>query len=89
MRTGYVSCKVAPGFFETEFYVTVGASSVHADRGTVRVSEPPPEGGEVDGSVLVYVVEEPSGKDSALVELPGEPVVGGLRSWVPKSLLSP
>ncbi|MBM3774592.1 MAG: hypothetical protein FJW37_05450 [Acidobacteria bacterium] len=33
--------------------------------------------------VIAYLVEEKS--DQALIELPGEPVVGGLRAWVPKT----
>jgi len=33
--------------------------------------------------VLAYVVEEQA--DKALIELPGQPATGGLRTWVPKA----
>jgi hypothetical protein len=37
----------------------------------------------VDGFVLAYVVQEAGEK--VLVQLPGEPVVGGVRTWVEKN----
>jgi hypothetical protein len=79
----YVSCIVANGLFESEFYITVHESSVYVDRNKVTVEHPPHNGDKVKGKIVAYFVEERSGQ--VLVELPGEPVVGGLRAWVPKS----
>ncbi len=82
----YVKCRVSPGFFETEFYVIVDNSSAFVDRQAVRVQQTPSRDREVEGQVLAYVVEEQA--DKALVELPGQPVVGGLRTWVSKTNLA-
>lgn len=81
----YVRCRVARGFFESERYVIVASSSAYVDRGLVR-SAVPPVSGQVDGEVRAYVVLEKG--DRALVELPGQPVVGGLRTWVSKAALA-
>ena len=86
LKTIYVTCTVSQGLFESEFYITVGASSVYVDRVNVKVSQSPHNGDEVEGKVIAYLVEEKS--DQALIELPGEPVVGGLRAWVPKADLA-
>jgi hypothetical protein len=87
LRASYARCKVAPGYFDTEFYVTLADASAYVGRRNVRLSAAPPAtGGEVDGEVLVYIVDE-SDKD-ALVEIPGEPAVGGLRTRVAKALLA-
>lgn len=83
----YVRCRVSPGFFGTELYVIVGDSSAFVDRHNVKLEAPPEEGKQVDGSVLAYVVAEE--QERALVELPGQAVVGGLRTWIPKQMLSP
>ena len=85
-RTLYVTCTVSKGLFESELYITVKDSSVYVDRINVKLKEFPHNGGEVQGLVLAYLVEEKS--DQALIELPGEPVVGGLRAWVPKADLA-
>jgi len=86
LATKYVRCRVSPGFFGTELYVIVGDSSAFVDGSNVKVTRTPEEGKEVEGSVLAYVVvEEP---DRALIELPGQAVVGGLRTWVPKQMLA-
>lgn len=82
----YVSCIVSAGLFESEFYITVRDSAVYVDREKVRVSPPPSNGDKVKGQVVAYFIEEKS--DRVLVELPGEPVVGGLRAWVPKDDLT-
>jgi hypothetical protein len=79
----YVACKVSRGVFETELYITFGGSSAYVDRDSVRVEPYPENGDEVPGQVLAYLVTEEN--DNALVEIPGEPVVGGVRTWVPKS----
>ena len=81
----YVRCKVSLGNFETEFYVIVDGSSAFVSRDSVKVDRPPEGSRQVDGQVLAYLVAEES--DKALVQLPGEPVVGGLRTWVPRSSL--
>jgi hypothetical protein len=82
----YVSCIVSNGIFESEFYITVKDSAVYVDREKVRVDPPPHNGDKVKGQVVAYFIEERS--DQVLVELPGEPVIGGLRAWVPKGDLT-
>lgn len=84
-RPLYVKCKVSLGNFETEFYVIVDESSAFVSRESVKVDRPPEGSRQVDGQVLAYLVAEE--RDKALVQLPGEPVVGGLRTWVPRSAL--
>jgi hypothetical protein len=81
----YVQCKVLPGNFETEFYVILFTSSAYVSRESVKVDKIPTKN-EVDGQVLAYLISEE--KDKALVQLPGEPVVGGLRTWVPRTALA-
>ena len=85
-KTMYVACSVSQGLFDSEYYITVGNSSVYVDRVNVQVKEFPHNGDEVEGRVIAYLVEEKS--DQALIELPGEPGVGGLRAWVPKTDLA-
>jgi hypothetical protein len=82
----YVKCKVSLGNFETEFYVIVDRSSAFVSRENVKVDRPPEGNREVDGQVLAYLVTED--RDKALIQLPGEPAVGGLRAWVPRSALA-
>jgi hypothetical protein len=82
-KTLYVNCTVAPGIFESEFFVTVRDSSYYVDRVNVQVNQSPLNGDEVEGRVIAYLVDETS--DQALVELPGEVAFGGLRTWVPKA----
>jgi hypothetical protein len=84
--TLYVTCMVSAGLFESEFYITVRESSVYVDREKVRVDQAPHNGDKVQGQVIAYLIEEKS--DEVLIELPGEPVVGGLRAWVPKDDLT-
>ncbi len=84
----YVRCKVLPGLFETEFYVSVSGSSAFVDHRNVRVPSPPGPDNEVEGEVLTYLIDEGDGRDEALVELAGEAVVGGLRTWVPKVMFA-
>jgi hypothetical protein len=82
----YVSCIVSNGIFESEFYITLKDSAVYVDREKVRVDPPPHNGDKVKGQVVAYFIEERS--DQVLVELPGEPVIGGLRAWVPRGDLT-
>jgi len=84
--TIYVKCKVSRGFFGNEFYVVVGDSSAFVDNSNVKVDVEPDSGKQVEGQVLAYMVKEESGR--ALIELPGQAVVGGLRTWVPKNLFA-
>jgi hypothetical protein len=67
-------------------YVVVGDSSAFVDHMNVKVNVRPDSGKQVEGQVLAYLVEEESGR--ALVELPGQAVVGGLRTWVPKNMFA-
>ncbi len=60
-------------------------STALVDESSVQVDHVP-ETGEVDGLVQAYLIEEPEGEDKALIELPGEPVTGGLRTWIPRTL---
>jgi len=85
-KTLYVNCIVSAGLFESEFYITVRDSAVYVDRGKVRVNSIPHNGDKIEGLVIAYFIEEKS--DQVLIELPGEPVVGGLRAWVPKGDLT-
>ena len=87
VSTTYVRCKVLPGLFEGEFYVLVnGSSSAYVTRANVKTSGIPRHGAEVDGKVLAYIISQQD--DRSLVELPGEAIVGGLRTWVPNALLA-
>ena len=87
MTRTYVRCKVLPGLFDTELFVLVnGSSSAYVTRHNVKISEAPKHGTEIDGQVLVYIVDQE--KDRSLVEVSGEPVVGGLRTWVPNEFLA-
>ena len=59
--------------------------AAYVDRSFVRVARAPENNDELDGEVLAYIVKEEN--EAALVEVSGEPVIGGLRNWVPKSAL--
>ncbi len=87
MKPIYVQCKVLPGLFESELFVLInGSSSAYVTRNSVKIDATPKHGVQVDGYVLVYVVSEE--RDRSLVEVSGEPVVGGLRTWVPNGMLA-
>jgi hypothetical protein len=87
LNTVYVKCKVLPGLFDTEYYVLVNrSSSAYVIRSSVKTSKEPEHGIEIDGQVLAYVIEQD--KNRSLVELPGEAVVGGLRTWIPNEMLA-
>jgi hypothetical protein len=82
----YVRCKVHRGLFDTEYYVLVtGSSAYYISRDNVKVSKQPQGENSVDGQVRVYLIEKK--KDRSLVQLPGEAVVGHLRTWVENSAL--
>jgi len=86
MNTTYVNCEVLPGLFNTEYYVLLSGASYYVHRDNVKVAVEPTVGGSVAGLVLGYVIEREANR--ALVQLPGEVVVGGLRTWVDNSALS-
>lgn len=87
MNTAYIKCKVLPGLFNTEYYVLVnGSSAAYVNRGNVRIESAPRHGVQVDGRVFVYIINQRD--DQSLVELSGEPVIGGLRTWVPNALIA-
>lgn len=78
----YIVCRVHRGVFDSEFYIIVGDVSALVGVNSVQVKQPPEQGKEVQGCVQVYLVREESGR--FLVELPGQAVIGGLRTWVDK-----
>jgi hypothetical protein len=81
MRNIYIRCKVHRGLFDTEYYVLVnGSAAYYISRDNVKVTQAPQDDRGVDGKVLGYLVEKK--KDKSLVQLPGEAVVGSLRTWV-------
>ncbi len=87
MSTTYVRCKVLPGLFEGELFVLInGSSSAYVTQTNVKAKGIPKYGVEVDGEVFAYVISQRG--DQSLIELSGEPVVGGLRTWVPNALLA-
>jgi hypothetical protein len=86
MADVYVRCKVHRGLFDTEYYVLVNGSSAHyVSRNNVQVSRPPEGPEAVDGQVRAYLIQR--NKDKSLVQLPGEAVLGGQRTWVRTSAL--
>jgi hypothetical protein len=80
-----VQCRVARGFFEGEYLVIVAGSSAYVSKANVRPADDPAKG-EVDGFVSAYVIETQG--DRTLIELPGQPVVGGARTWIPAALVA-
>jgi hypothetical protein len=88
LTTIYVRCKVLPGLFESELYVLInGTSAAYVTRNNVRkISATPKHGEQVDAQVLAYIINREETR--SLIELPGEAVVGGLRTWVPNEMLT-
>jgi hypothetical protein len=84
-RRYLVRCRISRGFFQGEVLVAVAESSAYVSRDNVKAPEVPMSG-DVEGLVSAYVIER-SG-DRALIELPGQPIVGGARTWVPTDLLA-
>ena len=78
--TVYVRCKVLPGMFDNELYVIVSGSSVYVNQESVKLEEPVRQDAEVRGLVAAYLIDKQA--DRSLVELSGQPAVGGLRTWV-------
>ncbi len=84
MLTEYVECILTKGFFDQELYVILGDSSAIVDRTNIEVDSEPQAQREGKGKVRVYIIEKE--EDRMLVEIPGQPVVGGLRTWIAASL---
>ena len=82
MHTQFVNCVLASGFFDNEIYVILGESSAIVNRSAVEVFKEPQGQAEGEGRVCVYIIERKADRD--LVEIPGQPVVGGLRTWIPR-----
>jgi hypothetical protein len=82
----YVKCLVSAGLFSTELYVLVHGSGAYVNAAKVKLDKPLDVTGETPGRVVAYLIEQSN--DRALIEIPGEPVVGGLRTWVPMEELS-
>jgi hypothetical protein len=83
----YVRCKVLPGLFDSEYYVLVnGTSSAYVIQSNVKTNRKPEHGSEIDGQVLAYLIQQE--KNRSLIELSGEAVVGGLRTWIPNEMLA-
>jgi hypothetical protein len=88
MAPVYIRCKVHRGLFETEYYVLVnGSSAYYINRRNVKVSKPPTGDESVTGKVFGYLIQRKASK--SLVQLTGEVVVGGLRTWVDNTALVP
>jgi hypothetical protein len=87
MAPVYIRCKVHRGLFDTEYYVLVnGSSAYYINRNNVKVARPPTGDESVTGKVLGYLVDKKAEK--SLVQLTGEAVVGGLRTWVENTALT-
>ena len=81
MSAAQIICKVLPGLFADEYYVMVnGSSAYYVSRENVKVTGTPAPGQPADGIVNGYIVETAGAK--TLVQVPGEAVVGGMRTWV-------
>ena len=86
MNDAYITCEVLPGLFSTEYYVLLSDSSYYVHRDHVRVAREPQADRSVVGQVFGYVIDREPGR--TLMQLPGEAVVGGLRTWVDNSALT-
>ena len=91
MPRTFIACRVSRGFFESEFYVKLRSGDAYiVDRSDVRIDRELKNGtDETEGKVLAYVVGMDEKDSKLLVELSGEPVVGGLRTWVSKGDVDP
>jgi len=77
------------GFFSSEYYIKLSTGDAYiVDRSNVTVDRVPQNRTEeIGGKVVAYVVDQTA--TVLLVELPGEPVAGGLRSWIPRNDADP
>ena len=83
MVTQFIDCILETGFFEDELYVLVGDSSAIVSRDDVEIASEPQGSKDGKGRVCVSVIQKDA--DRWLVELPGQPVVGSLRTWISDS----
>ena len=88
MSPVYVKCRMLPGLFDQELYVLINGSSSAYVRSTLvfGLSGSPTHETEVDGRVFGYLIKK--NETESLIELMGEPIVGGLRTWVPNTQVS-
>jgi len=77
------------GFFSSEYYVKLSTGDAYiVDRSNVTVERGPQNRTEeVGGKVVAYVIDQ--NPTALLVELPGAPVAGGLRTWIPRNDADP
>jgi hypothetical protein len=77
------------GFFSSEYYVRLSTGDAYiVDRSNVTVEhEPQNRTEEIIGKVVAYIIDQ--NPTALLVELPGAPVAGGLRTWVPRNDADP
>jgi hypothetical protein len=77
------------GFFSSEYYIKLSTGDAYiVDRNNVTVErEPQNRTEEVRGKVVAYVIDQDA--SALLVELPGSPVAGGLRTWIPRNDADP
>ena len=81
MNDVLIRCQVLPGLFDSEYFVRVnGRSAYYVNRANVQVNPQPSAEQVVDGKVRGYKVDQRD--NQTLVQLPGEAVTGGLRTWV-------
>jgi hypothetical protein len=82
-----ITCKVGPGLFANEYYVMVnGSAAYYVNRDDVQVDSAPRHGELVNGVVNGYIVQEEGEK--ILIQVPGEAIVGGMRTWVERTELA-
>ena len=80
-------CQVSPGLSDSEYYVLVnGSAAYYVNRGNVIVDSVPTIGQLLEGRVRGYEIQRAN--NQILVQLPGEAVVGGLRTWVDSDRVS-
>lgn len=88
--TVYIPCKVSLGMFDNEVGVTIKLPSgeevvAFVDQRDVKVKEKIPEGRDIDGKLLVRLIEKTN--NQAIIELPQPSIAHGLRIRVPYDLL--
>lgn len=81
-----VKCFVSLGFHESEFLVALADLLAYVDRRNVNVAVTPQGDRQIEGTVCAYILKEKD--EEALVQLPGEMVSGGQRTWISKSLIA-
>ena len=87
-RKGWIPCKATKGLFEEEAFVILDwlAAPVSAILNQECLAHKPKGADLEDNHVVSYIIGTKG--DDFIVELPGEPVVGGLRAIVSKDMIS-